>query len=1110
MAELHRDGGGLESYRGPQYRKALLPWEQHFCETVGITAEDYFNFYELVAQQRQEEQGRELIPDIRNEATTVLLVASLVLSVGTAVYTLLQPKPRAPEQKGPGASFQGSDVRGRTKFSPLSEFSSVQDLATLGSVVPLIFTRRAAGHGGVRAESQMIWSKMINRPTYQELRTLLLFSAGDLYLRPDFEGYAFGDLKLEAYAAAKVKLWYSKGPTSKTNRPFANGNPAQYSEGTKRTGKEGTKPFYTDVPGDGKASKMIFCGVVTPSQSASFGQYSPIRNGQGWKYAFKYPGKGDGDKDLKKQIFGTRRKHVSGYHAGGTTLKKRGSSLAELKFRILPGESDTIYQFEDDDNTPSIGTDEHFKGDIGKLKVREKIDKGDGILEDIGGMSEGVNAINQSKVNADTVLTEGELYLLGVNIYRCTYRRNEGKGAVQGTPFEPGKSGAVYYHLNRENDYLKYYGDTNYFLVDDEDDVFNEEHIPVQKVALAAMSSTRAVDMVEIGIKSIVWRQVNGYPNINEFSGPDQVDDFAKNGGGYQLGSTVAYYDRVSLFRMEIRSPSLNSGKWFDWNKEEVFAVHGNNPIPQYNTIQAKFSKAVFCEFRFIPVCGNSWIANGNYKSKNVFLLNSEFDFKDIGTRGGIGLRIKGIKKKLPSLFEMSSPYFETGEKDSHQQNPNSLLQDFWYFDADTASHANEPEHKLTHLNEYVENDSSWYKNENKQYENLSYAGLVCQSSKDIGTFSNFSGYFKHGIEVERLIESGSTKRSTSNFPEIAYNLLTNRRYGVGEFIGNNAVDKSRMRTSAKFCAKNGLYWDGIIPSTVNVREFMFQQASYQLLDFTIIGGRFSLYPTVPFNTDYSIDLTAKAGDKNFPIKALLTDGNVRNFRCTFLSPEERQGFIAELKYREEETNGFPRTRVTRIRLNDKEGGYARDPVEAFDLSQFCTTRSHALKFAKFALRIRQTVDHSVSFETTPDAAHNLAPGDYIRVAVSIQHQETPTYFERLRTGSIGPDGTLQVNQGVGFNEKNVSAYYWRPGMPTVLKAKMSFTNQVVTDKAFYGCLFTRVQTNAQARVYKIESISFTDESFVGITASYVPLTSSGTMRLLDWSDKDFVIEDQN
>ena len=137
---------------------------------------------------------------------------------------------------------------------------------------------------------------------------------------------------------------------------------------------------------------------------------------------------------------------------------------------------------------------------------------------------------------------------------------------------------------------------------------------------------------------------------------------------------------------------------------------------------------------------------------------------------------------------------------------------------------------------------------------------------------------------LKLLIYNSGSRRATSNFPEIAYDLLTNRRYGVGEYIGNNSVDRSRLTVAAKFCKANGFYWDGVISQETNLREFMFSQAGFQLLDFEIRGGQFSLYPSVPFGSDYKIDLNAKAGDANFPIKALFTDGNVRNFKTTMLS----------------------------------------------------------------------------------------------------------------------------------------------------------------------------------------------------------------------------------
>ena len=1085
----------MEPYRGPQYRKALLPWESQVCETLGIAEEDYFEYFDLVAQQRKEELGREFIPDVRNDPITASIVLTVVGVAVQAVSALLAPKPRSPEQKESRAPFEGQDVKGRTKYSPLSEFDSVQDLATLGSVVPLIYTKRDAGHGGVRAESQLIWSRMRNLQTYQEFRALLLYSAGVIKTKPDFEGYAFGNNKITGYMAAKLALWFNRGLSKEGgNKLFANDNSQQYPNGTRNTGSEGFKPFMTSLAGP---RRMMFCGAVTPSQSSVFGQYSPIRNGHGWKYNFKYPGKGDGDISQKDKIMGTRRKHVAGYHAGRTTFTRSGNRYT---YKIKDSRSNKVFQAcSDTAVNPDPETENHFSG--GRLRVRSILKESSNLADKVGGVSEGISAIDQSQIDADMAFDVGELYLIGSDIYRCVGRSHT-------RPFEPGQGRSVYYYFEIENEFYKGYVSSNDILVGDDESVYDESHIPIQKVTIGSISTTRAVDMVEIGFKSTVYRQIQGYPNISEFTEADLPDQFAKDGSTYQLGSITAYYDRVSMFRLEIKR---GDGVWKDWCAETLFAIHGKNPQAMYNQINIQMPGKDFYQFRFIPVAGNAWIANSNYRGKKVFVLDTSMRLTTLDERIGYKIVAKGKIAELNDDFNMEHPYWATGERGRPNQNPNSLINDFWFFDADTASHANEPEHSITWINEYVENSDDWYADEAKNYEHLSYAGLICQSGKEISTFSNFSAYFKEGIVVKKFLkEYVKPYDSTNNFPEIAYNLLTNRRYGVGEYIGNNALDAARFNKAAEFCNANGFYWDGIISKQINVREFLYTQSAYQLLDFTILGGQFSLYPTVPFNSDYTIAFDACAGDPNFLIKALFTDGNVRNFKTTFLSPEERQLFIAELKYREETDNGFPETHVTRVRLNDQEGGYYRDPVEVFDMTQFCTRRSHALRFAQYALRIRQLVDHSVSFETTPDAAHTLSPGDYIRVGVSVMHAELDRgYKTRLRTGSVSPDGTLQINKDRTVDPGGFPVYYWKPGFEGIRQTTLKERDGVVLDTALHGSLFTRKDSQIEVRIYKIESITYTEESFVEIAASYVPTTPEGKMSLLDWRDKDFVIEDQ-
>ena len=59
------------------------PGNNRSAITLSISAEEYFEYYELVYQHRKEEQGRELVPDIRNETATVIAVVSLVIGLAS-------------------------------------------------------------------------------------------------------------------------------------------------------------------------------------------------------------------------------------------------------------------------------------------------------------------------------------------------------------------------------------------------------------------------------------------------------------------------------------------------------------------------------------------------------------------------------------------------------------------------------------------------------------------------------------------------------------------------------------------------------------------------------------------------------------------------------------------------------------------------------------------------------------------------------------------------------------------------------------------------------------------------------------------------------------------
>ena len=86
---------------------------------------------------------------------------------------------------------------------------------------------------------------------------------------------------------------------------------------------------------------------------------------------------------------------------------------------------------------------------------------------------------------------------------------------------------------------------------------------------------------------------------------------------------------------------------------------------------------------------------------------------------------------------------------------------------------------------------------------------------------------------------------------------MTDPELGVGELVGRYQVNRGDMARAAQFCIVNGFTWNGVLAERVNLREWIYEQASHNLLDFTVVGGRFSLKPSLPYTAEYRLDLGA-------------------------------------------------------------------------------------------------------------------------------------------------------------------------------------------------------------------------------------------------------------
>lgn len=1158
----------MEPHRSLENRRHLLPYEQQVCDAIGISSDEYLDYFDLIHQYRKERpQEYAHIPHVVNDPVTV--ITSLVVGLAlTGVSMLLMPKPKAPAEQKRRPNFDGTNIRGRTRYSPLTNFDAVQDLAILGSAVPIIYANRRLEEdkpesqpgpdrerqtiGGVRVETQLLWSQLRNRHQHQELKVALLFSAGYIPSPPDKEGYAIGDSILQDYTNSKVRLIFKSGTNTqgpvKANKGDYDTNYDYFDDGFQY------ERFDTD---DGILFKAytplkngyewMHCTTRVSSTSSEFGAYGPMPNGHAFRFNPEWPGKGDGeDKEVRLSIFAKRLKGYGGHMPYRCRVGRVDNKAQAIQYIINAPKQKQIYLGDVvGDKTPDRSLRPQFEGSGDYFLLNQGQDDyyaGDGVnnkwVRRAGGIDTGTQASDQARADASDSMDIGELYLLGAEIFRV-----EDIAPDSRNPWDDEDRETRIHDLKRVNEYNRSGYEYKGAFMDSPTRIRRPDRaVPLQRVSVGNIVTTRAVDMVEIGIKSTVWRQVSGFPNVNEFD-KEQVDEYAKDGSTYALGTVEVYTERMSFFRMLIRK--VGTETWDEPTGTTVFCVRGRNSQDINNMIRIGFKEQAEYEFRFIPVSGNAVLNEGYdyfvlYEGERYMKVveDNKYFIQAQCTRERYGT------KDLESLIwyaELNTYVSTDGElSDSKRQddnenlsiNPHNIISDWLLFSSESGSHESSPEHTINFINEYIYQPEEFTQDEASMYSRLCYAGLALHSGKEWSDFSSFSAYFKEGTHTKRVsaasgqdddaIKSSmaaATWRATNLLPDIVTDLLARKDFGVGEYVGIDMIDLTSMRTAGKFCQANDFTWDGVISDRSNIRDFIFDNAGFALLDFTVIGGKFGLLPSVPYYTDSNasggdensvghINHEAKPGDPTFEIRALFTDGNMRNFKVSFLPPEEREMFTAEVLYRRETENGFPESEAVTVRLTTEQGGFFRDPVESFDCTQFMTSQAHAIRFAKYALLTRKYVDHSVNFETTPDGAANLYPGAYIRVASEISHYEPDSngnWGQRFSVGCITPDGKVVTGQK-DIDGKQV--YYWNSSMSEVQTTTINVTSDyTVSDTALHGTLFSVIPDVQEPRVYRVEALTINEDSMVEIAATVVPLTPEGRMKVTQWSGQNFIIQ---
>lgn len=330
----------------------LLPMHYRLGRILGIRPEEVKRFYAEAMKRAADGPQPAVVAGV--ETLGVLATISLIASAISVGLTIIAQFFR-PGEVNP-ARIKSSEQQGRTvsdvrRYAPLDGFDSLQEPASIGQPIPMVFSLKetidGVTYGGIRVNCSLLWSQLQTSSGRQLLRTIFLVGDGGIS-ELDSNGFALGNNLINAYnigpgtelgSSYVIYVKPNGGRINSSDRVA--GRLANLDPGNAEN-NGGADVF--SVRSIDRVWAGDFCSVIRPSSNAVFGVYSPIGNNLAFRinpiirsqYQAQLIPKGDdGDakvvcqidevaaaqRDKTRAVFSTRSGFVSGSaNAIGDTL----------------------------------------------------------------------------------------------------------------------------------------------------------------------------------------------------------------------------------------------------------------------------------------------------------------------------------------------------------------------------------------------------------------------------------------------------------------------------------------------------------------------------------------------------------------------------------------------------------------------------------------------------------------------------------------------------------------------------------------------------------------------------------------------------------------------
>ena len=276
--------------------------------------------------------------------------------------------------------------------------------------------------------------------------------------------------------------------------------------------------------------------------------------------------------------------------------------------------------------------------------------------------------------------------------------------------------------------------------------------------------------------------------------------------------------------------------------------------------------------------------------------------------------------------------------------------------------------------------------------------------------------FVENGLKVTRILDS--TLGSSNNFIDLAIYLIKQSKR-----LPDDMIDDTSMLAAANFLEANSFLCNGIVSKSQNLEDFLTQTGNQFLLRLSEKDGKKCFKPRLPVNTDHSINSTNAIVPTFGFTEDHILDGS---FEIEYIPITERQDAKALVMWKQQNDNDLPIIRTSEV----QQTGVTDPVIIQYDLSQWCCSESHAVKFGAFMIAKRKYITHTLRISVRPSTFNStLALGDIVRVrlrretnAGTIDHHDYLYEVERIQKATTGVIELDLIHFPIDQNKKSIVA----------------------------------------------------------------------------------------